>query len=149
MIERELERRIVERIGRLGLDGLQVVGVWGGRPEEAEASAAKAVLAVVVRPRQYEAYLSSRAEFAVALTLSVRIEACGGPDGLEYYAAALTGVLEGWQESIGEAKADLWIENEFSPAGVRVDGGDVELDTDRGAWVVQQTFSVRGIVTRR
>ncbi len=149
MVERELEKAIIDAVAALGIEGVALTGAWQGAASGAvkgvESASARAVCAVSVRPRTYETFTTPRADFAASIALAVRREMC--PDGaaLSGIAGPILEMLDGWQKSIGTLRAALPVDR-LGICGLRLDGGEVAFDEGRGAWTVSQTFTIRGVV---
>lgn len=149
MIEKELESAILARIVDAAPEAVQVSGMWqpsaSGVVKGEERSGAMAYAVVAVAPRSHETFATPKADFAVAVSLVVRQELC--PDGaaLADFTERILSVLEGWQMSLPAMQADLAVPG-FAPAGLRLDGGNVEYSDAAHAWTVTQSFTVRGVV---
>lgn len=150
MIEKDLESRIVSKFEALNLSGVKVLGMWqsamAGSVKGVEAGESKASLSVAVGLRQYDSFSSPRAEFTVGYALKVRVEVSPDGSALSTYMAAILGLLSTWQQNVDTMKTDLAVANEFTPAGFRLDGGDVKLDDAVSAWSVAGSFVVRGTI---
>lgn len=152
MIEKDLERAVMARVGAAVPETVQVSGVWQpsamGVVKGEEKAGAMAYATVAVAPRSHETFATPKADFAVAVALVVRQELC--PDGaaLADFTEHILAVLEGWQMSVSAMQADLSVPG-FAPCGLRLDGGNVKFSDAARAWTVTQSFTVRGVVTTK
>jgi len=152
MIERDIERAVVNAVSALRMDGMDIDGFWQAVPDGSvkgkERPDARAILRVVAAPRSFESFSSPRADIAVAMALTVRADTAPTGDALAEYTEPLMCLLQGWQESIDSVRNDFTVDG-FTPCGLRLDGGDVSSSGDpRHCWVVTQKFTVRGIVRK-
>ena len=151
MIEQSLEQAVVAKIAALKLAALKVDGTLApaadGEVKGTEGADFAAFAKVSASLGAFETFSHSKADVAVKIALSVRVELA--PDGaaLAEYTEPLQTLLDEWQLSIECVHDDLSVEG-FRPVGVRVDGGDISLDREAGVWRVEQTFTVRGIVQK-
>lgn len=149
MIEQSLEQAVVAKIAALNLPALKVDGVLApaaeGAVKGAEGADFAALAKVAASLRAFETFSHSKADVAVRISLTIRVDLA--PDGaaLVEYTEPLQALLDEWQLSIDRVHEDLVVEG-FRPVGVRVDGGDISLDREAGAWRVEQSLTVRGIV---
>ena len=148
MIEAEIENVLIDRLDAAlkdaGVREWQTLGAW--RPGSATEQA-KAPLLVTVRvhPRAYETYTTPQASMAADVTVVARADS--DEDGGEYMkaAAALQAALQRWQTSIDATCSDFAVEG-FSPAGLRMDGGEAGLDRDSKLWTCSQALTIYGVV---
>lgn len=149
MIEQSLEQAVVAKIAALNLAALKVDSVLApaaeGKVKGAEGADFAALVKVAASLRAFETFSHSKADVAVRISLTIRVDLA--PDGaaLAEYAEPLQSLLDEWQLSIDRVHEDLAVDG-FRPVGVRVDGGDVSLDREAGVWRVEQALTVRGIV---
>ncbi len=151
MIEQSLEQAIVAKIDALKMASLKVDGVLtpvaDGAVKGVEGADFAAFAKVAASLRAYETFSHTKADVAVRISLTIRVDLA--PDGaaLVEYTEPLQSLLDEWQLSIECVHDDLAVEG-FSPVGVRVDGGDIALDREAGVWRVEQALTVRGIVQK-
>ncbi len=154
MIEKLVEAAVIAKIAALELPGVAVDGFWqttGTGVPKGREGASSAALAVVVAPRSFESFTSAKAQLRVAVTLKVRRDACPTGAELETLASPLFDLLQTWQKSIAQVKADFTLTEDdgaslFTPHGFRLDGGDVSTDQEASVWIVSQTFTLRGVI---
>ena len=151
MIERDIEKAVIARVKALAVDGLQVVGMWqasaAGIVRGLEGADFTAALSVAAKPKTFQTFSLPTADIPVSLTLSVRAERAPDGDALHDFTAPVAALLDDWQASIASVKTDFTLSN-FNPCGFRLDGGEVSFDRNATAWVVTQSFTLRGIVKK-
>lgn len=152
MIERDIEKATIAKVQALAIDGLSVTGIWqpsaSGVVKGVEDSAFVASLAVVAKPRTYQSFSLPRADLAVSLALRVLIDRAPDGEALHDFTAPLDALLEDWQANIDSVKTDFTVPR-FNPCGFRLDGGEVSFDRAAMAWLVTQSFTLRGIVLKK
>ena len=149
MTEALLESAVMARLAEVLPQGVEIVGAWqtfaAGLVKGQDTGEADARAEVVASPRSFDNFTTPSANFPIAVTLKVRAER--DPQG-ELFAAcadALLALLQSWQTSIAAVKSALAVDG-FAPCGVKLDGGEVSFDEDAVAYVVSETFTVRGVV---
>ncbi len=152
MIEQDIEKAVIERVGAIGIDGMDVSGLWQpsaeGVVKGTEGSGSTAFLAVVANPRSSETFSLPRADITVSLALAVLVDRAPDGDALREFTEPLFALLADWQANISSVKADFTVEG-FNPVGFRLDGGNVSYDRAARAWSVSQSFTLRGIAARQ
>lgn len=149
IVEQQIESAIVEKIRALNLPGVRVTGAWAAAADgevKGEGDASDAVIAVAVNPRSYDSFMSAQADFACAISIAVRRDSC--PTGAEVAETTepLFQILDTWNRDVDAVYIDLETEG-FTPGGLQLTGGDGPQYDDAGAaWVVTQSFTLRGIV---
>lgn len=155
IIEKLIESAIVAKLAALDLPDVTVSGFWqpaqSGAPKGRE-SAASAAIGVVVAPRAYETFTSAKAQLRGVVTLTVRRDACPTGAELAAFAEPVFALLETWQRSLPDVKADLTptdanLSPLFVPHGFRLDGGDPSTDPKNTVWIISQTFTLRGVIS--
>lgn len=152
MVEQELERRIMDGIEALAIEGITVRGVWQtvdeGSLKDEETADITAVAAVAVGGRTFDAFSSCKVDFPVAVTLSVREDT--DATGARFAAAygAMCGLFQQWH--FGTFDMDAFT------AALAVDGFEpfalVGLNcgtpsrSSEGVWIINFNFTVRGTV---
>lgn len=152
MIEKQVEKAVLEAVAALPMDGLDMDGIWqkspNGRAKGSEDPNAKAFLRVIAAPRSFETFSSPRVDITVALALSVRLETAPTGEEIAAYSEPLFALLQGWQMSIETVRNDFTFPA-FTPCGIRLDGGDIGFSGEpRNCWNVTQKFTLRGIIKK-
>lgn len=156
MIEQLLEAKIIEAVRALNLSGLHVTGFWQAVPDGdvkgREGSDFKAALSVIVATRSYETFTTPKALFNVAATIAVRRDECPTGAGLAQYVSPLVDLVDSWQRDIVAVREALTLTVDSSPVfvphGFRLDGGPPTTNAAAGAWTVDLSFAVRGIINQ-
>jgi hypothetical protein len=149
IVERQLEVAIIAAISKLGIDA-RIVGAWDDTPAgvvKGTGDASKAAIAVVVAPRAYDGFLSSQADFACSIAVTVRRDSCPMGEEIAEIIEPLFVKLREWNCDEDAVFADLTTEG-FNPAGISLTGGSAPTyDSAAAVWSVAQTFTVRGIIS--
>ena len=150
MIEKLIEKAVMDAITALDLTDLAIGGFWqaseSGILKDLERDDVSAVVRVTAKPRRYDSFTTPKCEISVTIVLAVLVDRA--PDGAALSATAepILNLLETWQRDITQVKTAFTV-NGFAPSGLRLDGGDASLDRARNAWLVPMGLTVRGVVT--
>lgn len=150
MIEQSLESNIVAAIEALGVNGLDVRGLWNPVAEglvkgSENDSSSPAAAAVRVSPRSYSNYTIPTVTFDCAISLVVRTDL--DPTGAILAAAAdaIAGKLAAWHADVCESNDAGLACAGFQPAGFAVSGGTgPDFDRDAATWAVNYAFTIDG-----
>lgn len=149
-VEGMVVRRISEAFAAEGVVAPRIVGAWSFADEgevKGTGDASSAVLAVSAGLRVYDSFQSPQADIPVAVSLSVRRDAC--PTGREVVemAGVVLAMLHRWNTDADALFDDMRLDA-FSPAGLRIDGGEAPMnDGEAAAWVFSVSFTLRGCVS--
>jgi len=101
------------------------------------------VLAIAVGLRSYDTFDSPQCDIPCAVAFSVRRDM--NPTGSEAVEASerLMRLFHSWNADADRVCDDLETPH-FSPAGFRLDGGEIRQDAD--AWTVNISFMLRGVM---
>lgn len=150
MTEHELERRIIDKLSSLGLEGLNFVGLWSpdGFNRKGDEKIDKGVCVVRVAPAVFETFGLSEATFDCAVVLTLRTDACPGGQELLDYAKSIGDVFKEWNSTTaGDQLVDLLTES-FEPGGIYFTASSgPDFDGKSSTWSVSWNFSLRGIIT--
>ena len=115
-----------------------MMGSWQiADPEQLKAfedSQAANVVCVKVMPRQYDTPTIPYADFSVQVNVLTRAEV--DAKGESWFAATeiVQNVLQRWQSDFGAMETDFEIEDEFTPSGFAISGGDTGIDKENCIW---------------
>lgn len=149
MIEKDIEKAVIDAIDALGISGLDVSGFWQsvdtGIVKDLERTDLLATLRVIAQPRRYDGFTSPKCEIAISLGLSVLVYRA--PDGAALAAITepILNLLQAWQRDITAVK-NVFTSSAFVPSGLRLDGGNASFDRAALAWTVPMGFTLRGVV---
>ena len=101
-------------------------------------------LIVTVGARSYPAYTSLIATLEVSLECEIPVEADASLERAVAAFGAMTALLEEWHGSLAAVKRDLTVEDGFDPVGLRLSGGDFDLDRDDKTRRFSQSFEIKG-----
>lgn len=149
MIEKDIEKAVLDAIAALNLSGLSIGGFWqsvdAGIVKDLERNDLTATLRVIAKPRRYDGFTSPKCEIAVALGLAVLVDRA--PDGaaLATITNPILNLLQTWQRDITAVKT-AFTSTAFIPSGLRLDGGDASFDRAARVWSVPMGFTIRGVI---
>lgn len=146
VVEQQLCKRLADLLQER-LPGVSIDGNWlpsATVPKGAEIWRG-AKLDVTVGTRSYGEHTSLVAEMEVRLEGEFPVAADPSLDRAVAAYAAVVALLEEWHGSIAAVKRDLTLDG-FDPVGLRLAGGEFELDRETKVRYYSQTFAVRGRV---
>ena len=153
MIEQELESKIVAAIAALGVEGLDVRGMWNPvaaglvKGDEAEASIPAAAV-VRVSPRAYDAVSFPTAEFACSVALVVRTDLDPTGGIVATAAGSLSGLLARLHRTVAHGEDCGLDVTGLDVAAFHLTGGTgPDFDRTAATWAVNYSFTVVGVVT--
>ena len=153
MIEQDIEKKMIDKINSLGLDGLQVDGLWQptatGIVKGTEMSNTPAGLIIKVNPKGFSTFGISDVSMSIEMVLTVRIDMCPTGKELIKYCAPISKLLQSWNmiQCGEELDEDFQVEG-FNPGGIHVtEGTGPELDRLLKVWTVNFSMTLEGAVT--
>ena len=152
MVEKDIEKKIIDRIEGLHLEGLAVSGLWQpsatGIVKGTERSGAPAGLLVKVNPKGFATFGISEVSMDIALCLTVRIDMCPTGEELAAFCDPISRLLDHWNMvQCGEELEDFTVDG-FDPGGIRVNQGTgPELDRQMKVWTVCYGLTLEGSIT--
>ena len=154
MTEQKLEKIVIDKIAaafdNAGISSYQMIGSWQVANDDElkalEQSDAKNVVCVKVMPRQYDTPTVPYAMFAVQLNVLTRAEM--DAQGANWFEATeiVQSILQAWQSKHSNIETDFAIEDEFTPSGFNIAGGDVGIDKENCIWQFNQSFDLYGVI---
>lgn len=117
-------------------DGIKGAEVYAGKKLE-----------INVGTRRYDGYSSPVAEFAVTLEGTFAAAEDTSLDETVYAYETTVGKLESWHHNLATVKTDLTIANLFTPVGLRLDGGSLDIDRDTKTRTFTQQFTLKGRIS--
>lgn len=153
MIEKEIERRVMDKLGAAladaGIEGVQIVGAWQ-TADDGEIKAAEEVgagiLTVKAFPRRYETPTIPDATIDVDISLVMRSDVDATGRGYLAATEVVASILQAWQHSYQSYHADLAIDGAFEPTGFAQGGGDIGIDAARCIWTYSMSIAINGII---
>lgn len=151
MIEKDIEKNIIEKIKELNLEGLDIGGLWQpvetGLVKNIESSDSIGGLIIKVNPKGWETYGISTIDMQIQLSLVVRIELDPTGEHLVKYCESISGLLEQWNSVKSNEELTDFVVEGFIPGGVQISQGQgPDYDSNSKTWSVIFTFSLRGSV---
>lgn len=152
MIEKDIEKNIIDKIKSLGLNGLAIDGLWQptatGIVKGTEKSAEPAGLLVKVNPMGYDTFGISDVIMDIGLYLTVRIDKCPTGTELVSYCEPISNLLKAWNMvQCGEELTDFVVDG-FNPGGIQVNQGTgPDVDRQMKVWTVYYNMTLRGAIT--
>lgn len=152
MIEKDIEKKIIDRIKGLNLNGLSVNGLWQpsatGIVKGTEHSNDPAGLLVKVNPKGFNTFGISDVSMNIEIALTVRIDMCPTGEELVSFCDPISRLLQRWNMvQCGEELEDFVVDG-FNPGGIRVDNGQgPQLDKQMKVWNVFYHMTLEGAVT--
>lgn len=152
MIEKDIERKIIDRINGLNLNGLSVSGLWQpsatGIVKGTEPSDSPAGLLVKVNPKGFATFGISDVSMTVEMALTVRIDMCPTGEELVSFCEPISKLLQSWNMVQCGAELDDFTVEGFTPGGIHVGSGTgPQLDRQLKVWTVYYSMTLEGAVT--
>lgn len=151
MIEQDIEKKIIDRINALGLQDVDVIGLWQPTDEGVlkclEKSQSVAGIVVKVSPRQFDTFGISDVSMTVNIVLSVRIDKCPTGTLLVDYYNKIENLVQEWNlKQTGQELEDFTVDG-FYPGGLDAGANGPDLNRDTMSWTVSWTITLRGAVS--
>lgn len=153
MIEQKLETKLVAAIAALGVEGLDVRGMWNpvaaGLVKGAETDASVPAAAVVrVSPRAYDAVSFPTAGFACSVALVVRTDLDPTGGIMVTAAASLSGLLARLHRTVAHGEDCGLDVTGLNVAAFHLTGGSgPDFNREAATWAVNYNFTVVGVVS--
>ena len=153
MIEQELETKLVAAIVALGVEGLDVRGLWNpvasGLVKGSETDASVPAAAVVrVSPIAYDEVSFPSASFACSVSLAVRTDMDPTGGLLATAAGSISGLLARLHRTVAHGEYCGLDVTGLDVAAFHLTGGSgPDFDRTAATWAVNYSFTVFGVVT--
>ena len=152
MIEKDIEKNIIDKIKNLNLNGLSVNGLWQpsatGIVKGTEQSDSPAGLMVRVNPKGFETFGISDVSMNIELVLTVRIDMCPTGEELLSYCEPISNLLQAWNMVQCGVELTDFVVDGFNPGGIQVDNGTgPQLDNKMKVWTVYYNMTLEGAIT--
>ena len=151
IIEQEIEKRIVEAIGRAldgnGIHGIQVTGsLQTGLIKAVEDGECSGLIVVKVKPRSYQTPTTPECQIPVSVVFTSRADV--DYDGKSYIGVSgvLLDIFTQWQRCLDDVHSLFGIESRFDCTGYQLADGDTTVDPSGKTWGYTHDMSIYGVI---
>lgn len=150
MVEKDIEKRIIDKINGLGIKDMGVYGLWqdgNTMLNNKELPNQKAILVVKVPTRGFDSFGICEVQFDINISLVVRLEMC--PDGMpiEQIVEPIMKMLTDWNLVQRYEELEDFMVDGFYPGGIQVNQGQgPDIDTKANTWSTTFNLVLRGTV---
>lgn len=150
MIEKNVEKKIIDAVKALNIPDLQVTGLW--QPSAAnivkgtETSDAAGALVVKIPPKAFDRFGICEVTMDAQMVLTVRAEKDQTGENLVKFAEPITEMLEAWNLDLQGDELEALVTEDFTPGGVQVNSGSgPTYDPQTHSWSVEFSLTIRGL----
>ena len=150
MIEKNVEKKIIDAIEALNIPDLQVVGLWQPSATNivkgTEQSDAVGALVVKIPPKAFDTFGICEVTMDVQMILTVRVEKDSTGENLVKFVEPITDLLEAWNLDLEGNELEALVTEDFTPGGVQVNAGSgPTFDPQTNSWSVEFSLTIRGL----
>lgn len=144
MVEKDIEKRIIDKIKGLGIEDIGVYGLWQDCGELAynkELPNRKAIVVVKVPTRGFDTFGICEVQFDITVSVVVRLEMCPSGKELSEIVQPMVKMFSDWNLVERYDELSDFTVNDFYPAGIQVNQGSGP-DVDRASSTWSMTFNM-------
>ena len=128
----------------------EIVGSWSpadaGKVKGEHDNTAKAIVSVFIQPRAHDAFSLPTINVTGVIAIDARVEMCPTMAEVSEIYQEVLKLLDDWHFD-GQSFSQAMSNEDFFAAELALNGGDrVFYDKDKRAWVVSNTFIIKGSV---
>lgn len=144
MVEKDIEKRIIDKIKGLGIKDIGVYGLWqdyGELSYNKELPKQKAIVVVKVPTRGFDTFGICEVQFDITVSVVVRMDMCSSGKELSEIVEPMVKMVSDWNLVERYDELSDFMVNDFYPAGIQVNQGSGP-DVDRASSTWSMTFNM-------